>query len=104
MLMQSLTFLLTLKDRASYTTIWLKANINPNYSYIIADGSLGDENELLFADLELSNLIYIRYPKDESVAIYLGKIVDALKRVDTKYVMLCDNDCLLYTSPSPRDH
>jgi glycosyltransferase domain-containing protein len=90
--MAQLTFLLTLKDRASYSTVWLQNNIHPEYRYLVVDGSLGDENYQLFSKLNLPNLEYIRYQCDSSVDIYLDKIVKALGRVLTPYVMLCDND------------
>lgn len=90
--MVQLTFLLTLKDRASYSTVWLQNNIHPQYQYLVVDGSLGDENYQLFSNLDLPNLDYIRCAHDASVDIYLNKIVKALGRVLTPYVMLCDND------------
>lgn len=90
--MSKVTFLLPLKDRPEYTKIWLEHNIRPEYSYLVADGSLGDENEALFSDIKLLNLTYIRFPKDSTIDHYVEKMFQAVGRVKTKYVMTCDND------------
>ena len=90
--MNRLTFLLTLKDRPSYTRTWLQHNLRPEYDYFVADGSIGDENRLLFNEISLPNLTYVRYPKDLSVDCYVEKILHATRQIQTEYVMACDND------------
>jgi glycosyltransferase domain-containing protein len=90
--MNQLTFLLTLKDRADFSQIWLRHNLNPAYNYLIADGSAGDENEALFSGLGLPNVTYKRYPEDTTIALYVGKVFDAICQVTTPYMMMCDND------------
>ncbi|EKD24096.1 MAG: hypothetical protein ACD_81C00110G0002 [uncultured bacterium] len=90
--MTSLTFLLPLKDRPDYTKIWLDKNLRTGYDYIIADGSIGDENEALFRDLELPNVTYARCQKDLTIDRYVEKMLHAVGQVKTKYVMTCDND------------
>lgn len=90
--MNKLTFLLPLKDRSSYTKIWLNHNLRPEYDYYVADGSMGDENEALFSGLLLPNLTYIRYPKDLSIECFVEKMLHAVSQIKTQYVMTCDND------------
>ncbi len=90
--MNKLTFLLPLKDRPNYTKIWLSHNLQPEYDYFIADGSIGNENEALFRELEFPNLTYVRFPKDLTIDRYVEKMLHAVSRVKTKYVMTCDND------------
>lgn len=90
--MNRCTFLLPLKDRSEYTKVWLANNIRPEFDYLVADGSLGDENEALFSDVAFANLTYVRFPKDLSIDCYLEKMRQAVGRVRTKYVMTCDND------------
>ena len=90
--MNKLTFLLPLKDRPNYTKIWLKHNLRPEYDYFVADGSIEDENEALFKDVQLPNLTYIRFPQDLSIDCYVEKMLQAVSQVKTKYVMTCDND------------
>jgi glycosyltransferase domain-containing protein len=90
--MNKLTFLLPLKDRPHYTKIWLDHNLRPEYDYLVADGSIGTENEALFKDLRLPNLTYLRFQKDLSIECYVQKMLEAASRVKTKYVMTCDND------------
>jgi len=90
--MNKLTFLLPLKDRPNYTRIWLKHNLRPEYDYFVADGSIGDEHEELFRNMILPNLTYVRFSKDLSIDCYVEKMVQAISRVQTKFVMTCDND------------
>ena len=88
----NLTFLLPLKDRSNYTQIWLKHNLRPEYDYFVADGSVGDENQLLFNDISLPNLTYIRSPQDLSTKCYVEKMLKAASQIKTKYIMTVDND------------
>ena len=90
--MNKLTFLLPLKDRPSYTKIWLQHNLRPECNYFVADGSLGDENEALFRELRLPNLTYVRYQKDLSIDCYVEKMQQSVRKIKTNYVMACDND------------
>ena len=90
--MKRLTFVLPLKDRPYYTGIWLRHNIRPEYDYLVADGSIGNENEELFRELDLPNVTYARFPQDLSIGHYVEKMLQAVGRVRTKYVMTCDND------------
>ena len=90
--MNRLTFLLSLKDRPRYSTIWLDHNIRPEYDYLVADGSISGENEALFKDLRLPNLTYLRFQKDLSIDCYVEKMLQAASQIKTRYVMACDND------------
>ena len=90
--MANLTFLLPLQDRPEYTEIWVKHNIRAEYNYIVADGSLEDANELIFSEINLPNLKYVRFPKDLTIECYIKKMVSASELIKTEYVMTCDND------------
>jgi glycosyltransferase domain-containing protein len=93
---KSLTVLLTLWNREIYTVDWIKENITEEFNYIIADGSKSNENQDIFKRLcNMQNVKYIRYPYDESVRDYIKKMQDALLRINTPYVMTCDNDDFL---------
>lgn len=89
---KDITFILTLKDRFEYTEHWIKNNIYPEYNYLIADGSIGKDNRDIFSKLKYNNLVYINFGPDNNISKYLNKIYSAINSVDTKYVMLCDND------------
>ena len=90
--MKKLTFVLPLKDRPYYTRIWLGHNIRQEYDYLVADGSIGNENEELFREVQLANVTYVRFPQDLSIEHYVEKMFQAVGRVQTAYVMTCDND------------
>lgn len=90
--MSKLTFLLPLKDRADYTRTWLEHNVRPDYDYYVADGSLGDENEAIFRKVNYPNITYVRYPNDLSSDCWVEKMFQSACRIQTEYVMTCDND------------
>jgi len=87
-----ITFILTLKDRSEHTENWIKENIYSNFNYLIADGSISDENRNYFLKIQQPNINYKYFGKDETITHYLNKIYNAIRIVETKYVMLCDND------------
>ena len=87
-----ITFILTLKDRSEHTENWIKNNIFSHFNYIIADGSIGNENQLIFSKLNSPNVNYRHFGVDHTISDYLNKIYNAIVFTKTKYVMLCDND------------
>lgn len=92
----SITIVLPLLDREIYTPTWIKENLFQDFDYIIADGSKNDANKLIFEQLNnKSNIKYIRYPFDANISDYVQKMSDAFSRVETPYVMTCDNDDFL---------
>lgn len=92
-----LTILLLLKGRDAFTIRWFeyaKENLIP-YKVIVADGGHdeGLENELY--ERQFSQYIdyeYIRYPFDENHKTFYAKVLDALMRVETPFVVLASND------------
>lgn len=94
--MQDLTILLSLKDKSEYTLAWTKNNIFSEFKYIVADGSLNNENQKYFKNINCPNLTYIRYEPDLTIKDYLKKLKNAYERVETKYVMACDNDDYIF--------
>jgi glycosyltransferase domain-containing protein len=91
-----ITILLPLWDKAIYTSTWVKENLFDDFDYIIADGSKSDANHAIFDSLSGSpNIKYIRYPFDASVTDYVKKMSSAVSKVETSYVMTCDNDDFL---------
>jgi len=93
--MNNLTILLTLRERADYTKTWINNNYSPDINYLIADGSISDENELIFKENPKDNIQYIRFPVDKNLESYHKKVWDASKMVKTPYIMACDNDDFL---------
>ena len=75
---EDLTILLTLKDRAFYTKKWLENNIFPDYHYLIADGSISNENQEICAPFIRHNVKYIKFPSDETYKIYIKKRLTSL--------------------------
>ena len=98
-----LTIVLPLRGRYFYTEFWLNYALKARFPYkiILADGSKEDATERLVeggANLYGAlNVEYLRFPFDASYPDYYAKVLDALSRVRTKYVMLLDND----TFPMP---
>ena len=91
-IIKDLTILLTLKDRAFYTKKWLENNIFPDYHYLIADGSISNENQEICAHYIGNNVKYIKFPPDETYKIYIKKRLTSLSMINTKYVLYADND------------
>ena len=84
-----------LKDRSEYTESWIVNNIYPNYEYIIADGSSNDKNYDIFKNIKYKNVKYIKYPFDKDIKTYINKVIDALNKINTPFVMRADNDDIL---------
>ena len=92
-----LTVVLLLKGRDSFTRRWFEyaKEFKLPYKVIVADGGEGDglENELLDKGFhQWINYEYIKYPYDENYKIFYAKVLDALTKVDTPYVLLASND------------
>ena len=90
--MNELTILLSLKDRSEETKKWYVNNYHKDFNYIIADGSIGDENQKIFSQISHENLIYLRINKDVAYNDYYKKVYDASLMVKTPFVMQVDND------------
>ena len=93
--MNKLTILLTLWDRSEYTKTWFLNNYFHDVDYLIADGSVGDANELFFNKNKKDNINYVRFSVDQNIEDYHKKLWDASKMIKTPYVMTCDNDDFL---------
>ena len=91
----NITILLCLKDRSEYTKSWISNNLFSEYDYIIADGSYENTNYEIFKNINHKNLKYIRYPYDKDIKTYILKVIDALNKIETPYVMRVDNDDIL---------
>jgi glycosyltransferase domain-containing protein len=90
------TIILPLLDRSNYTKSWIKENLYDEITYVIADASIDDANQLIFDELkENHNVKYIRYPHDATIDDFIKKITNTIKIVETPYVMLVDNDDFL---------
>lgn len=93
--MNKLTILLTLRERANFTKTWFLNNYSTELDYIIADGSVSDENEIFFRNNQKDNINFVRFPVDKSLEDYHKKVWDASLLLKTPYVMTCDNDDFL---------
>src|SRR6185436_6058198 len=91
------TILLALKGRAAFTRRWMEYASRTAFPFkvFIADGSLDDSNEEVFASPhEFAGLgyRYVRYPPDRQYSDFYGKMGDALDRIDTPLVAIGEND------------
>ena len=99
--MHDLTIVLVLWDRGNYynyyTRRWMSfaAKYLDKFNIIIADGSGLEEIENYFKnDLSIKklNFRYIKYPKDQTYSDYFAKLSDSINKVETKYIILADDD------------
>ena len=68
------------------------------FNIIVADGSGLEEIENYFKnDLNIKklNFRYIKYPKDQTYSDYFAKLSDSINKVETKYIILADDDDFL---------
>jgi len=92
-----LTVLLTLKDRPLFTFRWMSYINSMHFPFkvLIADGGKDEgvpkvlSNRANFPNIDYE---YIRYPYDQTYAEYYSKVVDALSRIKTPFVVMADND------------
>ena len=94
---KDLTIILVLKGRDAFTIRWFEhaKKFNLPYNVIVADGGsdTGLENELCMKGFhEHVSYEYVRYPYDENYKIYYKKVLSALMKVETPYVLLASND------------
>jgi glycosyltransferase domain-containing protein len=92
-----LTVLLTLKDRVEFTYRWMEYAqfVKLPFKVLIADGGISDDIRNKFSSGELYpdvNYHYLRYPHDNTYLDYYSKVLDALSKVKTQYVVMADND------------
>jgi glycosyltransferase domain-containing protein len=98
---KELTILLTLWDRVPCTHRWMTyANtVNFPFKVLIADGGSDESvapvlsNRSNFPNVDYE---YLRYPYDATPTDYYTKVLDALKRVETPFVVMADNDDFLF--------
>ena len=76
--MSKLTILLSLKDRHIETKKWIENNCYDEFSYIIADGSIGEENRDIFSKIKKNNINYIRFKKILPLMIIIKKFMRLL--------------------------
>ncbi len=93
--MSKLTILLALKDRHLETNKWIENNYYDEFNYIIADGSLGEENRSIFSKIKQKNFNYIRFKKDITLNDYYKKVYESSLLVKTPFVMQVDNDDII---------
>lgn len=92
-----LTILLFLKDREAFTYRWLQW-MNENrcpYPIFIADGSQNNNIELHLQNSKNYPMLqykYLYYGEDSSYEKFYQKAQNALSRIETKYVVMADND------------
>lgn len=84
------TVIVPLKDNHHRTTNLLRYSIFDDFEYIFADGSLGDENQEIFASINKSNIRYFRFDYDSSIEKFYKKMFKSTQLVETKYVLNVD--------------
>lgn len=92
-----LTLLMPLKGRHLHTLrfLWHAERCKLPYPILIADGEVHPTIARLLANpATFPNLRYthVKYPDDASFGIFLRKMLDAIGRIQTPYVMIVDND------------
>lgn len=92
-----LTVLLVIRDREEFTFRWLKYayDFKLPFYLLIADGGSNDAVDKYIRDNNLKERLKIDYIKTEydgTRSIYYRKIGNALKLVNTPYVIFADND------------
>lgn len=92
MFSNTITIVVPLKGREHYTKRFLEANIYDHYNYIFADGSLSDDHEQIFKNIDQKNINYIRYEPDVEISNYLNKMNMVFDSVKTPYSITLDND------------
>ena len=93
----NLTIILLLKGRDAFTIRWFEhaKEFKLPFHVIIADGGsdTGLGNELWKKKFHLNvSYEYVRYPYDANYKIFYEKILNALNKVETPYVVLASND------------
>ena len=95
-----LTILLTLKGRHLHTLRWLwHANrIRLPFHVIVADGEVHPTIDRLLSNPAIFPHLSFEYHRynDKRLSDFYYKCVDALKKVKTPYVMMCDNDDFVF--------
>ena len=91
------TLILLVKGRHKFSERWLTymSNIKFKYDIIIADGKNDGITETLIQKINCDKDLLINFYKYDTNAGYKNYYemrYDALSKVKTKYVMLCDND------------
>ena len=92
-----LTIILLLKGRNDFTVRWFRfaEKFYKPFKIIVADGGSGKSIKEKLNKLNLNkelNFEYIKYPYDSTSSQYFKKVLDALSRVSTKYVIFASND------------
>jgi len=92
-----LTILLTLKDREDFTFRWLEYvnKVHLPFKIIIADGGKTSSIEKALLDKSIFPNIfyeYYKYPYDLDISYLRKKLIDAISKIDSPFMMLTDND------------
>ncbi|MFO0782198.1 MAG: TIGR00180 family glycosyltransferase [Phycisphaerales bacterium] len=92
------TVLLTLKDRLGLTRRWLEymRRVEWRIPVHIADGSVEQDASAVVAEFQQQNpsipITYHRHPPDKGIKVFVAKVIHALEAINTRWVMLTDND------------
>ena len=96
-----LTIVLPLKGRDDFSIRWFSyaASHALPYKVLVADGGHdeGFENRLRRAGIfDKIDCDYVRYPFDSSLEMFFRKMADALRRVETPYAVIANNDDFIF--------
>lgn len=84
------TILVPLKDNPHRTKHFLQNNIFVQFQYLFADGSFGNENEILINSFKAPHVKYIRYQPDATLESFLVKMESATIAITTPFAVLID--------------
>ena len=91
-----ITIVVPLYGREDKTKIFLDNNINKNADYFFCDGGKTKSNEVLIKKILKENFYYKKFKTDRKLPYdYIKKILVSIKSVNSKYIMLADNDDFL---------
>ena len=87
--MSDLTILLLIKDRNTFTQRWVSYYNKNNFNIpvYIADGSR--DNSAINYFQNNKNFFYTYFGFDKDFNTYRKKVIQALGKIKTKYVMIC---------------
>ena len=92
--LSKVTFLLPIKERPHVTLRLVNYLIKIDYKLklIVADGSKFNQKSFFKPLIKKHDLIYLKYPYDKDINLYVNKIYFSSKKITTKYCCFMESD------------